>query len=181
MLKPPPPYHLRPVSLSDIPEMIKIENKAFPHPWKASAYEYEITRNKLASYQALTARIEDKPAVLVGYTGHWLMADEIHISTIATHPKWRGKHLGELLLLNSLLLAYEYKNPKAVLATLEVRRSNIVAQSLYAKYRFHLVGERKRYYHDKEDALIMTAEPLDAAYKEFLKSQWTKLSKQLVP
>ena len=179
MLKPPYPYLLRIIRPSDIPALIKIENKSFPRPWKPSAYEYEITRNKLASYQVVTAQIEDKPAVLVGYTGHWLLADEIHISTIATHPKWRGRHLGELLLLNSLFLSYEYREPKAVLVTLEVRPSNIVAQNLYRKYRFEQVGVRKRYYADKEDALLMTVEPLNDAYKDFLKSQWAHLKKQL--
>lgn len=179
MLKPPLPYHLRAIRPSDIPALMKIENKSFPRPWKASAYEYEITRNKLASYQVVTVQIDDKPARLVGYTGHWLLADEIHISTIATDPKWRGHHLGELLFLNSLFMAYDYKAPKAILVTLEVRRSNIVAQNLYRKYHFELVGERKRYYADKEDALLMTVEPLDAAYRDFLKSSWARLSRQL--
>jgi ribosomal-protein-alanine N-acetyltransferase len=179
MLKPPHPYHLRQIRPSDLPALMKIENKSFPKPWKASAYEYEITRNKLASYQVVTVQIEDKPAQLVGYTGHWLLADEIHISTIATDPKWRGHHLGELLFLNSLFLAYDYRDPKAILVTLEVRKSNIVAQNLYTKYRFVQVGERKRYYSDKEDALLMTAEPLDAAYRDFLKQQWASLSKRL--
>ena len=42
------------------------------------------------------------------------------------------------------------------LMTLEVRRSNTVAQSLYHKVGFIDVGYRKRYYEDnKEDALIM--------------------------
>ena len=164
---------------ADIPAIMKIENKAFPKPWKAHAYEYEITRNKLASYQVVSALKGDDQLQIVGYTGHWLLADEIHISTIATHPNWRGRHLGELLFLNTLFLAYAYNEPKAALVTLEVRRSNIVAQNLYRKYRFELVGERKRYYQGKEDALLMTAEPLDAAYYDFLKSQWASLSKQL--
>ena len=44
--------------------------------------------------------------------------------------------------------------------TLEVRRSNLPAQSLYHACGFLDVGYRKRYYEDnREDALIM--------YKEF--------------
>jgi ribosomal-protein-alanine N-acetyltransferase len=179
MLKPPLPYRLRAIVPADIQALMKIEKKAFPKPWNASAYEYEITRNQLASYQVVTAQIADKPTELVGYIGHWLLADEIHISTIATHPKWRGRHLGELLFLNTLFMAYEYKEPKAILVTLEVRRSNIVAQSLYRKYRFEQVGERKRYYQGQEDALLMTAEPLDSAYLDFLNAQWLTLYKRL--
>ena len=43
---------------------------------------------------------------------------------------------------------------QAVLATLEVRVSNSVAQNLYRKYEFEEVGRRKRYYRDNgEDAI----------------------------
>ena len=61
--------------------------------------------------------------------------------------------MGELLLLNLLSLACEQAARES---TLEVRRSNKVAQSLYQKYGFEVVGERRRYYKDGEDALIMT-------------------------
>ena len=44
--------------------------------------------------------------------------------------------------------------------TLEVRRSNTVAQSLYHKLGFIDVGYRKRYYENVEDALIMALEHL---------------------
>lgn len=165
--------------LSDVPAVMKIEKKAFPKPWKASAYEYEISRNQLASYQVLTAQIEDNPSILLGYAGQWFMANEVHISTIAVDPKWRGRKLGELLFLNSLFLAYEYKRPSAALVTLEVRRSNLIAQNLYRKYRLEVVGERKRYYQGNEDALLMTVQPLDQQYRDFLKQQWHLLSKQL--
>ena len=45
--------------------------------------------------------------------------------------------------------------------TLEVRKSNLLAQALYEKYRFLKVGVRKRYYSDNhEDAIIMTTPPI---------------------
>ena len=46
-------------------------------------------------------------------------------------------------------------------ATLEVRLSNLPARRLYEKYGFRPVGLRPNYYSDdREDALIMTTEPL---------------------
>jgi ribosomal-protein-alanine N-acetyltransferase len=40
--------------------------------------------------------------------------------------------------------------------TLEVRRSNSVAQALYKKYGFREIGTRKGYYSDnREDAIVM--------------------------
>jgi ribosomal-protein-alanine N-acetyltransferase len=154
------------MQLSDIPTVMDIERVAFPVPWKASAYEYEIVSNRVASYQVLTAQIGDKPALIIGYGGYWRLADEAHISTIAIQPEWRGRGLGEMLLINMLLLS---NRDLARIATLEVRRSNIVAQSLYKKYKFELVGERRRYYQKQEDALIMTVTSLDKQYLSFLR------------
>jgi len=145
-----------------------IEQVVFPTPWKASAYEYEVTRNRLADYQVLLAAQGDQPRQLIGYAGTWLLVDELHVSTIAVSRDWQGKGLGELLLLNMLTKAYEMP---VTMATLEVRRGNQVAQSLYRKYRFEVVGERRRYYESREDALIMTVAPLDAAYRVFLKER----------
>lgn len=176
MIKPPRPYRLRPLRLADLPSLMVIELKAFPVPWKASAYEYEITQNRLAHYQALTAQERDRRARLVGYAGFWMLADEAHISTIAVDPARLRRGLGELLLLNLLRLAFQQQ---ARMSTLEVRTSNTAAQSLYAKYRFQIVGRRRRYYQGKEDALIMTVEPLDRAYKAFLRAQETALFRRL--
>ena len=97
------------------------------------------------------------------------MGDECHISTIAAHPDWRGRGLGELLLLNMLFMANEQA---AQMVTLEVRQSNLTAQALYHKYQFAIVGERRRYYKDTgEDALIMTYEPMNGRYYQFLLQQ----------
>jgi ribosomal-protein-alanine N-acetyltransferase len=83
-----------------------------------------------------------------------MIVDEAHISTIAVHPKWRGRGLGEMVLVAMIDAAIQRG---AAEVTLEVRVSNLVAQSLYRKYAFVQVGRRKGYYHDnREDALIMT-------------------------
>lgn len=91
---------------------------------------------------------------VVGYGGLWLMIDEAHISTIASHPDWRGKGIGELLLFAMIENSMEIG---AQLVTLEVRVSNTAAQSLYRKYGFLVAGTRRGYYSDNgEDAYIMT-------------------------
>jgi hypothetical protein len=48
----------------------------------------------------------------------------------------------------------------AALSTLEVRVGNAPARRLYEKLGFEEVGERRNYYRDGEDALIMTTPPL---------------------
>jgi ribosomal-protein-alanine N-acetyltransferase len=176
MIKPPDPYRIRSMRLSDIDAIMSIEHDAFPVPWKASAYEYEISSNRLGYYFGLTVQLGDQPAKVIGYSGFWMLADEAHISTIAVSDDWRGRGLGELLLLNLLRKAHDLS---ASLATLEVRKSNVVAQALYRKYQFQLVGERKRYYQGREDALIMTVKSLDKPYRSFLRARKSSLFRRL--
>lgn len=100
-----------------------------------------------------------------GYVSTLFMTDEAHITAIAVRESRRGHGLGELLLLASIELAMKRQSR---VATLEVRVSNHVAQSLYTKYGFNNVGTRKRYYaDDHEDGYIMTTDPISSpAYRE---------------
>ncbi|MBE7531448.1 MAG: ribosomal protein S18-alanine N-acetyltransferase [Ardenticatenaceae bacterium] len=173
MLRPPSPYHLRRMTMDDLTAVVAIDRLSFPTPARPGLYEHEVSENTLAHYQVLC---QDNQ--IIGYAGYWLIGDEVHISTIAVHPEWRGCGLGELLLLNLLLLAYAHP---ANIVTLEVRHANSGAQQLYHKYQFEVVGRRRRYYRDTgEDALIMTAPPLDARYHQFLEQKkgllWRRLS-----
>lgn len=104
-------------------------------------------------------------ASIIGFAGLWLMVDEAHVTTIATHPDYRGRGVGELMLSALIDISYEIG---ARVVTLEVRVSNLVAQNLYRKYGFREAGIRKRYYSDNhEDALIMwTPEIRPPDYRE---------------
>jgi ribosomal-protein-alanine N-acetyltransferase len=117
-------------------------------------------------------------ASIIGFAGLWLMVDEAHITTIAIHPDYRGKGLGELELASLVDIAYQIG---ARWVTLEVRVSNYVAQNLYRKYGFREAGMRHRYYSDnQEDALIMWTEELSSpAYKERFHQLKTALLQRL--
>jgi len=98
---------------------------------------------------------------IIGFAGFWIMADEAHITTIASRKAYRRQGIGELLLLSIIDRAAKLR---ARIVTLEVRASNIVAQSLYYKYGFNQVGLRRGYYMDnKEDAIIMSTEDISSA------------------
>jgi len=141
------------MQLNDLDAVLAIDLLSFPTPAKLKMYQYELTQNEMAHYQVLLDE-----GLLIGYSGFWMIADECHISTIAIHPDWRGRKLGDKLLHYMLDCAREHK---PILATLEVRRSNVAAQTLYHQHGFAIVGERRRYYKDtNEDAILMTKEPL---------------------
>lgn len=179
MLQSPPPFHLRALSLSDLPAVTVIEKQSFPTPTKENSFRYELTENQLAHYQALIHEHADQAEQLLGYAGYWIIADEVHISTIAVDPQWRGLGLGELLFLNMLFLAYQHD---AALVTLEVRENNLGAQELYHKYRFEDVGRRLRYYRDTaEDAILMTVMlQSNKSYRQFLDQKREMLFTKLV-
>lgn len=171
-----PPLSCRAMQVTDITAVLAIDALSFPTPMKESLLHYELTENRLAHYQVLT-QTSGLQEMVIGYAGYWLMGDEVHVSTIAVHPALRGQRLGELLLLNLLFLAFSHP---ACLVTLEVRRSNKTAQALYQKYWFKVVGDRRGYYKDtQEDAILMTVEPLNGRYHQFLLAQKTSLLARL--
>lgn len=136
------------MTLDDIDEVLKVEESSFTVPWKREAFYNELVHNQFAKYIVMS----DNDRV-IGYCGMWLILDEAHITNIAVLPDYRGKKLGEALLMQAKILAMQHG---AVTMTLEVRVSNQVAQSLYRKLGFKPGGIRKNYYTDnQEDALVM--------------------------
>jgi ribosomal-protein-alanine N-acetyltransferase len=104
-------------------------------------------------------------ANIVAFSGLWHMVNEAHITTIAAHPEYRGRGVGELMLSSMIGVAYAVR---ARYVTLEVRVSNYVAQNLYRKYGFSQTGVRRRYYSDNhEDAFVMSTENITTdAYQQ---------------
>jgi len=154
----------RPMTLNDVQRVHEIDQLSFAMPWSERSYRFELTENdNSVTWVAEAAQPEQDEtgatAVVVGMIVVWVILDEAHVATIATHPDCRGRGIGKGLLALGLLQAYERG---ARLAYLEVRRGNFAAQHLYEQFGFMIVGERPRYYKDNnEDALLMTLDPLD--------------------
>jgi [ribosomal protein S18]-alanine N-acetyltransferase len=135
---------------SDLPAVLRIEGLSFSTSWPANAFSNEIRDNKLAHY--FVGRLDGE---IVAYGGIWVILEDSHITTIAVHPDFRGRQLGEEMLLK---LLDEAILQGASWITLEVRESNDVAQKLYRKYGFTTVSTRRGYYSDNgENALVMWA------------------------
>jgi ribosomal-protein-alanine N-acetyltransferase len=174
LLQPPRPLRLRPMTADDIDSVMAIEQESVPTPWPASGYRHELTQNPRAFYAVATCVDDLGTEIVLGYAGHWLIADEVHVSIIAVAAHCRGRGLGDLLMLQVL---HHAKQQNARLVTLEVRRNNRVAQNLYQKYTFAEVGERKGYYRDTgEDAVLMTLDfEMDPPLERWQKQAWQRL------
>ena len=144
----------------DIPEVLEIDRSSFTLPWTERAYRYEVEENKAA--RCWVATLDDRVVAILVL---WIILDEAHIATVATHPHYRRQGLGSRLLTRALVSAREEGTVKALL---EVRARHTTAQRLYRDLGFVEVGRRPKYYHDNdEDALLMTLDNLkDLEYAE---------------
>lgn len=136
------------MKMDDIDQVLEVEHQAFTLPWSREAFISELTKNQFAVYVVI--EIEGK---IVGYGGVWIVVDEAHITNIALLPDYRGRKLGLALMRKIMEISREMG---AKTMTLEVRMTNLVAQSLYKKLGFQEGAIRKNYYTDNmEDALVM--------------------------
>ena len=111
-------------------------------------YTKDELNNEIAHY--LVGSINNK---VVAYIGAWFILDEAHITNVAVKSDFRRQKIAKQLITAFIVLA---KKHQITSITLEVRASNIPAQSLYQQFGFEKQGLRKRYYADNnEDAIIM--------------------------
>lgn len=179
------PFALRPLKPDDVVQASEVEREAFPTLFPPTAFRREIGKRN-ASYlvaletagRATTPNDAPRKGILgsllpgarggtshaeeggriAGFIGIWYMVDEAHVVSVGVRTEDRGRGIGELLLIGALERAM---SRAAAVMTLEVRPSNVVAINLYRKYGFEQRGVRKAYYaDDREDALIMTTEPI---------------------
>lgn len=176
---------ITPLTPDDLDAVMPLERQIFTEPWTRRMYLSDLTKNDLATYLAVrpaegtapaavtadgwmtgdwqaaanAAAADARPyAPILGWGGFWLMVDEAHIATVASHPDYRGCGLGQWLML-ALMDAAQARG--ALTVTLEVRAGNAPAIKLYDKLGFQIAGERVAYYRDGETALIMTTPRLD--------------------
>ena len=193
-------YVIRSMKHEDIPQVAQIDREAFPGEWvfrSQSSYKRDLDNSSVRYIVACNKRdvsesegqaMQKLPWFkrlfgyerhlnvsenIVGFSGFWMMMEEAHIIAIGVRDGYRRLGIGEGLLIATIELA-QILNANVV--TLEVRASNEIAQELYKKYSFQVVGRRPRYYSsDGEDAIIMstdnmTSMPFQASLQQLKKA-----------
>lgn len=136
------------MTAEQLEEIAQLEKNCFVHPWSRQSLESELA-NENSLF--LTAIDDNK---VVGYIGMNVVVDEGYIFNVAVDENYRKRGIGSALI--GELVTFCKKNNLCFL-TLEVRESNENARSLYSKFGFIKVGERKNYYKEPvEDAVLMT-------------------------
>lgn len=159
---------VRRMTLKDVDDVHRIEADSFSTPWSRGAFEDELTENKCARYL-----VAESFGEIVAYAGAWMVLDECHITNIAVRRDKRGKGYGRLITQSLIQYA---TNLGASFITLEVRRSNLTAQSLYRSLGFLQVGCRRRYYEDNgEDAILMACQSLPPVEPDFSEEETVEM------
>ena len=129
--------------------VLEIEEASFNNPTTRAWYERELARPEVCFIYVL--RTAEHPCA--AFCAFWRIADQAHINNLAVRPELRGRGLG-IKLLEAVI--DEAQRLGAGSLALEVRRSNIAAQRLYARAGFREEGLRKSYYTQPvEDALVL--------------------------
>lgn len=147
---------IRKMTAQDIPAVAELDRMSFSLPWPEKSFVFEVTSNPTARCWVA----EGENGRVVGMLVLWLIVDEAHVATIASHPDFRMQGIGARILTEALRAA---RDEGAHRALLEVRAGNAAAQAMYRKFGFEVAGRRPRYYKDNgEDAVLMTLEDLEA-------------------
>lgn len=139
----------------DLAEVAALQARTFTNPWGAESLAWELANTDVARLYLMR-----QTGGLVGYCACWVILDELHINSLAIDPERRREGLATRLLR---AVCREAVLAGATKATLEVRRSNVVAIGLYEHLGFAVEGVRLDYYQKpREDALVLWSRKLAA-------------------
>lgn len=129
------------MSETDTEQILKAY-KDFPNLWNE-----EIFKNDIENSKYIVAKEDDE---ILGFTGYRIVFDEMEIMNIVTKESKRKNGIA------SDMLSYLIRKNKVERINLEVNENNIPAINLYKKFGFKQVGLRKKYYDNKDDAILMS-------------------------
>ena len=132
-----------------------LEAASFSNPWSRDLLARELQNTNVSRVYVM----HDSAGRLMAFCACWLVADELHINTLAVQQDERRRGHA------TRLLRFVFKEALAEgarAATLEVRRSNHAALVLYERLGFEIRGVRRDYYQKpEEDALVLWSRRLD--------------------
>ncbi len=131
---------------SHISQIAAIEREAMDEPWSENMLLSEL--NSPSAHIIVGVEGDE----VVCYGGFLQAEDEADVLNVAVKRELRGRGLGKLVMSELISLA---KRNSVKTLTLEVREDNLPAIALYRGLGFETVGVRKRYYHNRFDALVM--------------------------
>ena len=135
----------------DLEGVLLIESSDFLAPWSKDMFVEEM-QNRLAYCFVMNGENGSEPPV-IGFICFRNIAEESELLKISVHPRYRRLGLGKKLMKFYI----DFCRERGITAFyLEVHSSNHSAIHLYQLFFYQSSGVRKKFYHGKWDALLMT-------------------------
>jgi ribosomal-protein-alanine N-acetyltransferase len=134
------------MTAADLAAVEALERLSTPSPWPERAFRAELSN---AAARCRLIRMEGRVAA---FAVAWHLPGESQVAELAVHPDFRRRGLARRLVREVL---EDARARGAAVVTLEVREGNAAARRLYESFGFSTTGRRKKYYEDREDALLM--------------------------
>jgi ribosomal-protein-alanine N-acetyltransferase len=145
---------LVPMTEAKLDEVMAIEQMAYSHPWTRGNFLDSLRSGYRAEVLLSTGLSDEK---VIGYFVAMPGVEEMHLLNITVSPVCQGQGWGQILLQ---AVVERSRQCLAQWLWLEVRASNLRALSIYQRFGFRRVGERKGYYPlstgQREDAIVMS-------------------------
>ena len=137
-----------PFSETHVEGIAQIEKECFSAPWSEESIKAELDNENAHFIVALSGE------KVLGYIGVHEIVGEAYVANVAVSRKYRRFGIASALLGEAEKGA---KERGCEFISLEVRKSNVPAISLYEKRGYTVRGVRKNFYSDPtEDGIIMT-------------------------
>ncbi len=144
------PLTFSPMQLTDVDQVVAIENCIYSHPWTHGNFVDSIN----VGYECWILR--DATQRMVGYFFLMPVVDEMHLLNISVHEHLHGLGIGKTMLDKVVEITRDNGMSSLLL---EVRPSNTRAVAIYQRYGFVEIGLRRGYYpavgDSREDAIVM--------------------------
>ncbi len=134
----------------DLAALQALETECFSEAWSEKSL-----LQLLDNPDYLTLLERDAEGNALTYLIGWQIAGEAELARIGVTLAARRQGLAGQMLHAALLI---WRTARVQNVWLEVRQSNVAARRLYEKRGFTVVGTRKNYYADGEDALVLRLE-----------------------
>lgn len=159
---------VRLMTAADVPAVLALEGQLFPQDaWPAAFFYEELSQAEPAldagsatrTYWVIEAAHprgttggQPQRREILAYAGMMCVLPLADVQTLAVAPSAQGCGLGARLLS---LIEEKSRHSGAHDLLLEVRADNFGAQRLYLRWGFEQIHQRRHYYSDGGDALIM--------------------------
>lgn len=147
---PPTEYKISPLTEKHLQEVLRLNLRCFQkgESYTKHTFSFLLNNPKVLSYQTITptGQIVGFIFVMVHQNGTG------HLTTIGVAAEHRRRGIARKMLLH-VEKALQTRGINTI--TLEVRVSNITAQSLYRSLHYTIVQRLKSYYNNGEDAFLM--------------------------